>query len=136
MRLAIRAFVTLIAGFATFYFVFWVPFSLILPGRRPQWIPLVGSLICAVAAGRYVWTHSAAVSNGLASCVIMGAVITGAVGFTAGFVGPIIFVPGANQGPLLGIFITGPLGFLLGAIGGAAYWFARGRDATGSERLN
>lgn len=27
-----------------------------------------------------------------------------------GFVGPLIFTPDANQGPLLGIFITGPIG--------------------------
>lgn len=136
MRFVIRSFITLIAGLATFYFVFWVPFSLILPADFPQWIPLLGSLISALAAGRYVWKHSATVSNGLASCVIMGALITGALGFSAGFFGPIIFAPGANQGPLLGIFITGPLGFLLGAMGGAVYWFARGRYNAGLERLN
>ena len=54
-------------------------------------------------------------------------VVTGSIGFLSGFVGPMIFTPGANQGPLLGIFITGPLGFLLGAAGGAIYWF-RGRS--------
>ena len=42
----------------------------------------------------------------------------GFVCFLAGFIGPLIFAPGANQGPLLGIFITGPLGFLAGCIGG------------------
>jgi hypothetical protein len=40
-----------------------------------------------------------------------------------------IFVPSANQGPLLGIFITGPLGLVLGGAGGAIHWFARGRHA-------
>ena len=44
--------------------------------------------------------------------------ILGAVGFLGGFVGPVIFTPEANQGPLLGIFITGPLGFILGLIVG------------------
>lgn len=39
----------------------------------------------------------------------------GAVGLLAGYLGPIVLNPGANQGPLLGIFITGPLGVLLGA---------------------
>ncbi len=39
-----------------------------------------------------------------------------AVGFGAGFLGPLIFNPGANQGPLLGIFITGPAGLFLGLI--------------------
>jgi len=44
-------------------------------------------------------------------------VILGVVGFVAGFAGPMIFAPDANQGPLVGIFISGPasvaLGFLL-----------------------
>ena len=106
-----------------------MPFSLILPAERPQWVPLLGSFISAVAAGRYVWKYSASVSKGLVSCVVIGALITGAVGFSAGFFGPIVFAPGANQGPLLGIFITGPLGFLLGAMGEAGYWFLRGRKA-------
>jgi hypothetical protein len=44
--------------------------------------------------------------------------ILGAFGFLAGFVGPVIFTPEANQGPLLGIFITGPLGFMLGLVVG------------------
>ncbi|ESY72623.1 multidrug ABC transporter permease [Mesorhizobium sp. LNHC252B00] len=42
----------------------------------------------------------------------------GVIGFIGGFVGPIVFTPEANQGPLLGIFITGPLGFVLGLIVG------------------
>ncbi|CDX18871.1 hypothetical protein MPL3356_290022 [Mesorhizobium plurifarium] len=44
--------------------------------------------------------------------------ILGTVGFLGGFVGPVIFTPEANQGPLLGIFITGPLGFVLGLVVG------------------
>ncbi|RTL99573.1 MAG: hypothetical protein EKK31_24275 [Hyphomicrobiales bacterium] len=44
--------------------------------------------------------------------------ILGAIGFLGGFVGPVIFTPEANQGPLLGIFITGPLGFVLGLVVG------------------
>jgi hypothetical protein len=47
--------------------------------------------------------------------------IVGGIGFCAGFLGPMVFAPDANQGPLLGIFITGPLGALLGAIGGVVY---------------
>lgn len=42
--------------------------------------------------------------------------ILGIIGFAAGFFGPIIFVPEANQGPLVGIFLSGPAGFALGAI--------------------
>ena len=47
--------------------------------------------------------------------------ITGLAGFMAGYVGPIIFTPQSNQGPLLGIFITGPGGLLLGAAAGLVW---------------
>lgn len=46
------------------------------------------------------------------------ALLVGAIGFAAGFFGPILLAPDANQGPLLGIFITGPGGFLLGLLYG------------------
>lgn len=45
---------------------------------------------------------------------IAPAFVLGGIGFAAGFFGPMVFAPEANQGPLLGIFITGPGGFLLG----------------------
>ena len=57
--------------------------------------------------------------------VFKGAVIVGAIGFCAGFFGPMLFAPDANQGPLLGIFITGPLGAVLGAIGGFVHGIRR-----------
>ena len=46
--------------------------------------------------------------------VLVTAAVVGGVAFAAGFFGPLIFTPEANQGPLLGIFITGPLGFVFG----------------------
>jgi hypothetical protein len=49
---------------------------------------------------------------------LAGGFVLGGIGFVGGFFGPMIFAPGANQGPLLGIFITGPLGFVLGCVGG------------------
>ena len=52
---------------------------------------------------------------------IAGAVVIGFPSFLIGFVGPIIFAPQANQGPLLGLFITGPAGALLGFIGGVLF---------------
>ena len=61
--------------------------------------------------------------------VILGGVILGGVGFIAGFVGPILLRPDANQGPLLGIFITGPLGFVVGAAAGWISTRFRGRGA-------
>ena len=37
-------------------------------------------------------------------------------GLFAGFVGPMVFDPASNQGPLIGIFFTGPLGAVLGIV--------------------
>jgi hypothetical protein len=65
---------------------------------------------------------------GLAGCILRGAVAAGGIGFVAGFFGPLIFTPEANQGPLLGIFITGPAGFVIGAVAGAVYWRARSKS--------
>jgi hypothetical protein len=52
---------------------------------------------------------------------LRGGLILGGVGFAAGFFGPIILTPEANQGPLLGIFVTGPMGFAAGVALGALY---------------
>ncbi len=42
--------------------------------------------------------------------------ILGAAGFAAGFLGPMVFVPESNQGPMVGIFISGPLGLIAGLV--------------------
>ncbi len=42
--------------------------------------------------------------------------ILGAIGFIAGFIGPMVFSPDSNQGPLVGIFISGPAGIVLGLV--------------------
>jgi hypothetical protein len=53
---------------------------------------------------------------------VVGAIALGLAGFAAGFFGPMIFMPEANQGPLIG-FATGPLGAVAGAvIGGLIGW--------------
>ena len=59
------------------------------------------------------------------AAILLGAVAVGAIGFSAGFFGPMILAPDANQGPLLGIFITGPLGVVVGAVGGCILALAR-----------
>lgn len=43
-------------------------------------------------------------------------VALGITGLLCGYVGPIVFDPDANQGPLLGIFITGPAGAVAGLV--------------------
>lgn len=84
-------------------------------------------LIAAVAVARYLWVRANDMPKHLAGFIFYGAVLFGGVGFTAGFFGPMIFVPEANQGPLLGIFITGPAGVLIGAIAGLVYGLVKSR---------
>jgi hypothetical protein len=55
------------------------------------------------------WRHENFIGFGL---------FVGAISFLAGFIGPMIFAPGANQGPLLGIIYTGPIGTVVGIIWG------------------
>ena len=52
---------------------------------------------------------------------LIGAVVLGGIGFVGGFIGPIVFAPDANQGPLLGIFITGPGGAVVGFVAGLLF---------------
>jgi hypothetical protein len=115
-----------LVGVATFYFVFWVPFSLVsfLPGHFL--LAMVGSLAAAIWAGRYTWRRTdGARDGGVLALTLSGALVVGGVGFVGGFFGPMIFAPEANQGPLLGLFITGPLGFVLGGAGGFVYALVR-----------
>jgi hypothetical protein len=66
--------------------------------------------------------------------VVAWAVVLGAAGFVAGFFGPMLLDPDANQGPMVGIFITGPAGVVLGALLGlAARWSPLARE--GQARL-
>lgn len=60
---------------------------------------------------------------------LVGAVVVGISGFLIGFVGPMIFMPDSNQGPLIGIFVTGPLGVVAGFVGGALMGWRAGRKA-------
>ena len=59
--------------------------------------------------------------------IFVGAALVGGIAFIAGFVGPVLFMPQSNQGPLLGIFLTGPIGFTAGGIFGAVYSWSRFR---------
>ncbi len=124
-----RMFLSVLVGIATFYFVFWVPFSLIaFPG---SWlIAIPASIACGIATGNRVWRATErANAGGLLFSTLGGALIVGGVAFAAGFFGPMIFTPEANQGPLLGLLITGPLGFVVGGVGGFVWGLTHRRAA-------
>lgn len=122
MKSHTRLIVSLIAWLTVSWCVFWC--LALLPAHHPdfQWrIARIAALLCGVAAAAFTWVVSASPSRELIRCVLLGALLTGGIAFLAGFIGPIIFYPRSNQGPLLGIIFTGPIGFVAGAFGGAAY---------------
>jgi hypothetical protein len=125
MAFLIRVVVTFVATIAAFYFTFWVGGALLSALKIPSWVAFIVAVIAAIAVGRWVWTQAALRAGGLVHSIVTAAIVVGALGFCAGFFGPLVWAPDANQGPLLGIFITGPLGFLAGAIGGGALWWVR-----------
>lgn len=104
-----RRIVAFLAGLATFYFAGWMGsalLSIFLPGFLAAVVGFGAAVWLALRAGRYVAASLASESPALAVCVIAGALLVGGVGFIGGFFGPMIFAPGANQGPLLGLFYT------------------------------
>ncbi|SDT11769.1 hypothetical protein [Pseudomonas oryzae] len=121
-----RILLLLVVVAAVYCFVYWLPFAFV-PQEQRQWVASLVALLCAVLAGRFVWTRSADPGRSPLVAMAYGALALGGIGFCAGFFGPLLLAPEANQGPLLGFFITGPLGFVIGAIGGFGYWLSRRR---------
>jgi hypothetical protein len=115
----VRRVLAVLAFFGTF-FVVWM-LMLFLPLGEQVWIGSVVALAAAAYVSRTVWNGTAEGSGSVAVMAGLGAAILGGLGFVAGFFGPMIFAPEANQGPMLGLFITGPAGVVIGAIAGAVY---------------
>ncbi len=126
----LRLLLAFITAVAAFYFVLWMGGALLSTVGLFALAPFAG-LLCAIGAGRFVWTRSASLGEstsihaGAAAHAGLGALVVGGIGFVGGFFGPMILAPDANQGPLLGLFITGPLGAIAGAIGGLVLWSVR-----------
>ena len=128
MQTPLRLLLSSVAAVATFYLVFYLGgalLSFVLPRAACDWIAFAASVVSAVMAARYLWTRTGAPPARVLHYVAMGSLLTGSIGFVAGFFGPMLLTPEANQGPMLGIFITGPLGFIVGGAGGAWYGLSR-----------
>ena len=102
------------------YFVVWM-LTLVMPLGDQMWIGSLVALAASAYVARTVWNGTAEDSTSVVVMAGLGAAILGGLGFVAGFFGPMIFAPDANQGPMLGLFITGPAGVVIGAIAGAVY---------------
>src|SRR5688500_16328271 len=110
MQTAMRLILTSFVFVASYFFVYWLPLFLLPRVHETPYLPNIISLLVAIALSVFVWKKTSITAYGLASYIIMGGLIVGAIGFILGFFGPIVFNWGGNQGPLLGIFLTGPLG--------------------------
>ena len=126
-RIAVTALATTVALYASGWFglVVWVivttPFRGWSGDHVLAWVQSICSFGGAALACWFTWRRTGGGQKsrrGVLAMTLRWAFIAGGIGFALGFFGPIVFMPGANQGPMLGIFITGPLGFLGGALGG------------------
>ena len=72
---------------------------------------------CKLTSGA-AGSEEAHLANDRERSVSLGAAVAalGVTGFLAGFVGPMLVNPGANQGLLVGLFISGPAGAALGLL--------------------
>ena len=121
MSILVKLVIATLVFLAVQLFSFWVVFAQIVPNGM-VWLANLASLLSGTAAAFWVWRKvEDAGSGSVLATALFWAAVVGALGFCGGFFGPIIFTPGANQGPLLGIFITGPLGFIGGGIAGLIY---------------
>jgi hypothetical protein len=106
------------------YALSWVVF-LFLPLGDSAVMGNILALSIALAVACVVWSRAGGAPQSVIGTAGYGAAILGALGFAAGFFGPMLLAPEANQGPLLGIFYTGPAGALLGALIGFVYGLMR-----------
>jgi hypothetical protein len=126
MSTPVRVALTLLVFFGS-YVLGWLVLMLFLPLGGVAWLGNLLALIAAVFVARAAWFRAASAAPSALGYAGYGAAVLGSIGFAAGFFGPMIFAPQANQGPLLGIFITGPLGALLGAVLGLVYGATQAR---------
>ena len=133
MNLAGRILIVALVVLGAYYLTFWSSIALI-PFEAYGLVAPIVALLCSAATGRYVWIslRSGAV-GGIWRTTLLWAVIAGGIGFVVGFFFPILILPTANQGPMLGIFITGPLGFLFGGVAGFIYGLRQRRKIVTSK---
>jgi len=131
MKMFVRVIITTVVFLASFYFIFWMPCSILIIDENGNFSIILStliSLICASVISWFTWKKLSVIEYGYFSYALMGGIIIGSISFIFGFFGPMIFMAESNQGPLLGLFITGPIGFLAGLIGGSILWYIKKKN--------
>lgn len=101
---------------------FFIITILTITTSYPTWFCAVFALACASLVAWFAWKLVSGEETGIGIAVISGALILGGLCFIVGFLSPMVFAKGINQGPsLIGIFIVTPLGMVAGAISGYIY---------------
>ena len=121
----VRIVLAFLCALAGYYFVYWVPLSVMQVEIGMLRTGL--SAGAGIAVGAATWRLLGRAPASLAARVASTALAVGGVGFLAGFLGPILFMPDSPQGPMLGLVVTGPGGVLLGALAGLGIWYFRDR---------
>ena len=93
---------------------------------HPFWIAAVVMAPATLASLCWCFALQGQVSavRRVLTCSVIGGLAVSAASFLAGFVGPMIFAPANNMGPLYGL-ITGSAGFVAGTAAGTIYGWLR-----------
>ena len=126
MNLIARLIVVAGVGLGTYVLSYWPANILLYSAFRGHnvFLNIAANVLClllAFGASRMIWRRLCSADLGWISCIFIGAVLFGGIGFAVGYFGPLILDWGGNLGPLLGILYTGPIGVVLGAISGFVY---------------
>lgn len=133
MKKLVKVLVTFLTFVAVFYLTTYTAGILIRKITNSTLVNLAFSLLLAGLAAWFVYRKQGEGRMNLVTSAILGSLLTGAACFIAGFVGPMLFMPGNNMGPMLGIFYTGPAGLVLGIIAGIYYWKTKREEAVEAE---
>jgi len=132
MKKFIRLTLTLAAAFFSLLLVVvFIPLFTDITESTSIWI----SIPVVILAGWFAWKSQVGDKIGVIPAIFTGAILIGGISFAVGFFGPMILMPDANQGPLLGILITGPIGLVVGVIAGFIYWMREKRAYDKSDSI-
>jgi len=118
MKQPLRLILTAITLIAVFFFINIFILNVIpIPDSIISFRPFI-SFAVALLIAKFIWNKTNQLGDTFATYSLVGGLSIGGIGFLGGFIGPMIFMPDSNLGPLLGIFFTGPIGFVIGFLGG------------------
>jgi len=92
VRLFVRTIAAALVSIAVFLFSYWLVFAQFLT-QNAAYAP---TLVVAGAAAFATWHVTGPSAHGIAATVLRWAAIAGAIGFCAGFFGPMALAPGTD----------------------------------------